>query len=257
MDSINITNQQDLDNFLNVYMDIEIKSDEPLVIETDKKLNFYIYGSSVVTFSKIPVGTFIYVYDDALATIESENDLRVYGYDNSIIVNRNENSNILECSLFYNAKFKDESLDQKALSELYVYDIYTQERLDECLNLYENYENVHLHIINNALEPGAELVVNKKINGKFYLGNKSRVVFKSPTNTDNDSIDYYIRALEKSTAILETNKCKVSAYDDATIIKRCKDDIAYKYITENAKLVDESHLLDANEHKETSKGRGK
>jgi peroxiredoxin family protein len=263
---ITVTNQKELDEFLNdttidkLMYCIDVRSDEPLVVETHKAHNFRIFDSSVVTFSKIPVLTTIDSYDDAVAIIASENCYLVQGYDNSTIIKRNENSNISYCDLFHNAKLKNESLNTDVPCEmrLDVYNISTQERLDECLNLYENYENVHLHIIDNALEPGAELVVNKKIDGDFELRNESRVVFKSPTNTDNDSIDYYIFAFGKSTAIIETNNCAIRASDQSRIVKRCKDDIVdLRFVSKYSKLIDESHLLDTNKHKETSKGRCK
>jgi hypothetical protein len=203
--------------------------------------------------------TRIYANDDTVAIIKTENDLCVYGFNNSTIINRSENSNILECDLFDNAKFKDESLNQKLSRKmnLKVNDISTQERLDECVKLYWNYSKSRLDIDNSYLEPGSELIVNQKVKGRFELRGESRVVFKMPTNADNDSIDYDIIAYDKSTAILETNNCAFCSYNYVTIIKRCKDDIAYKYFSENSKLIDESLLLDTNKHKETSKGRCK
>jgi hypothetical protein len=250
-----VTNQKELDEFLNnTTIDkfnycIEIRADIPLFLKTTSDVDrFNIFDSSIVTFLETPDDTYIYVYDDAVAIIESENDSRVYGFNNSTIINRNENSNILECDLSNNAKLKNESLNPDIAREMYltVNDISTQEKLDECVKLYQNYKQATFYINHSYSETGSELVVNQKINGVFVLRGESRVVFKTPINSDNKSIDYCISTYNKSTAILETNKCKVIAHDYATIIKRCKDDIAYKYITENAKLIDESHLLDAN-----------
>ncbi|MDR0697311.1 MAG: hypothetical protein LBF68_07275, partial [Christensenellaceae bacterium] len=260
---INITNQKELDEFLNGttvnksdYC-IDVRADEPLVVKSSEVNEFKIFGDSVVRFLEVPFETCINAYENAVAIIESENCYLVQGYDNSIIFNSSKYEYFV-CKLYDNAKFENSSLNSKTPSEMYltVNDITTQERLDECVKLYGNYKNARFCITQSYSEHGSELVVNQKING-FLLLDESRVVFKKPTNSDNESIDYDIAICNKSTAIIETNNCEVSAYNESTIIKRCKGDIAYKYIKENSKLVDESHLLDTNKHKETSKGRGK
>ncbi|MDR0697314.1 MAG: hypothetical protein LBF68_07290 [Christensenellaceae bacterium] len=263
---ITVTNQKELDEFLNGttvkksdYC-VDIRSDEPLVVKSSEVNEFKIYDNSVVRFLEVPFETCINAYNNSVAIIESEYCYLVQGYDNSTIIKRNENSNISYCDLFHNAKLKNESLNTDVPCEmsLDVYNISTQERLDECLNLYGNCKNVNLYLISNDLEPKSELVVNQKIYGHFLLLDESRVVFKKPTNFNNYSLDYYIFAYGKSTAIIETNNCAIRASDQSRIVKRCKDDIvSLRFIDKDVKLIDESHLLDTNKHKETSKGRCK
>jgi hypothetical protein len=172
--------------------------------------------------------------------METNNRSHVFGYNNSTIINRNKNR-VFFCVLLDNAKFKNESLNPKVASEMFlmVKHIFTQEKLDECLNLYGNYIKARLYINNSYLETGLELVVNEKINVTIGLEGESRVVFKRPTNSDNESIDYHIIALDKSTAILETKNCDVRAYQKSTIIKRCKENIVNLDIGTNAKLIEE------------------
>ncbi|MDR0697313.1 MAG: hypothetical protein LBF68_07285 [Christensenellaceae bacterium] len=266
MDYVNVTNQKELDEFLNdTTIDksdycIDIRANEPLVVKSSEVDKFKIYGDSVVRFLEVPFETCIYAYGNAVAVMELKNDSRVFGfgYDNSIIVNWNKCNN-LDCALSGNATLKDRGLDPNKPQEigLRIYDISTQERLDECVKLYGNYSNAKFCINQSYSEHGSELVVNQKINGVFELRDESRVVFKKPTNSDNESIDYYIFAFGKSTAILETNKCKIRSYHDATIIKRCKGEFVYECYSDTVKFIDESHLLDTNKHKETSKGWGK
>jgi hypothetical protein len=264
MNNVYVTNQKELDEFLNNttndkdYYCVKIRAVEPLVVKTSEVNEFKLFGDSVVRFLEVTDETCIFAYDNAVATIESKMYSRVFGYNNSIIFNFNKYESLV-CDLFDNAKFVDKCLNQDVACEMFltVNDITTQEKLDECFNLYGNYENATFCINQSYSEHGSELVVNKKTNIEFDLKGVSKVVFKKPTNTDNESIDYCINAYGKSTAILETNNCKIIACDESTIIKRCKGEFAYKYFSKNAKLIDESHLLDANVHKETSKGWGK
>ncbi|MDR0697315.1 MAG: hypothetical protein LBF68_07295 [Christensenellaceae bacterium] len=268
---ITVTNQKELDEFLNGttvnksdYC-VNIQSDEPLVVKSSEVKYFKIYDNSIITFLETPRFAHIYAYDDAIAIIKTDNynkSTKVSGDDNSTIVNLNNNYKCIDYSLTNNAKLKNESLNTDVPREMYLrVNISTQERLDECVKLYGNYSNAKFCINQSYSETGSELVVNQKINGSFEVRGESRVVFKKPTNSDNDNFDYRfdyrIVTVDFSTAIIETNKCSIIAFRDATIIKRCKDDIAYKYIIGNAKLIDESHLLDTNKHKETSKGRCK
>jgi hypothetical protein len=260
---INITNQKELDEFLNGttvnksdYC-IDVRSDEPLVVDAPEVHYFNIYDNSIVTFLHTFDQTFIYTYNNAVAIMESENDEEsVVGHDNSTIINRNKFEGF-ECFLCSKAKFKDESLNPDIASKINLRIVYisTQEKLDECVKLYGNCKNASFYIYH---KDDLDLVVNKKINGRFVLDSWSRVVFKKPTNSDNESIDYYIHADYLSTAIIETNKCAIRACDQSRIVKRCKDDIVdLRFVSKYSKLIDESHLLDANEHKETSKGRCK
>ncbi|MDR0697312.1 MAG: hypothetical protein LBF68_07280 [Christensenellaceae bacterium] len=259
---ITVTNQNELDEFLNGttvnksdYC-LDIRSDEPLVVETSEVRYFNIHDNSIVTFLNTFDMTFINAYNNSVAIIESENNEEsVVGHDNSTIINRNKFKGF-ECILCSKAKFKDESLNPDIASKIDLKIVYisTQEKLDECVKLYQNLKNVTFCIYHKE---ELDLVVNQKINGRFDLDSWSRVVFKKPTNSDNKSIDYYIHAGYLSTAIIETNNCAIRATSQSRIVKRCKDDIVNLYIKEHAKLVDESHLLDTNKHKETSKGRCK